>query len=132
MEIEELELKGEYTKEEVRVMIGEVLFQVSQDIDDNYYDIKDEINKETNSLIKAGLERRKKQALKDRSIVDDYAVLTSPYCLSECCDAEIVRVMPLGEPECEECGQLNPDMKQKEADLERLIKLVNNKINSGD
>jgi len=130
MEIDKLEVKDEYTKEEVRKMIDEVLFQVSQDIDENYYDIKDKISEETNSLLEAGLQKRKNQALNDRRIVDDYVVFTQSWVVSECCDAEIVVNSPLGDPECVECGEVLPETNQKDADLKRLISFVNEKIDS--
>lgn len=131
MERDKLELKDEYSKEEVLDIVRETVFRISREMDDELFDLKDKISKENDSLIEAGLKRRKYQLEDDRSIVDKYYSTTTQKWLSGCCGAKL-RYFALADHKCSECGEKDPDTYSVELGLEDFINFVNKKMDEED
>lgn len=128
MNRDKLPEKENYSQEEILDIVRETIFQISMDLDDNYYDLQERIDKEMDSLQKAGLKRKKKQLDKDRTLVDQYMGYTRNKFLTECCDAYVQYYALNTRGQCSECGEDMPDTYETETELSDLIEVLNEKI----
>lgn len=128
MERDKLEIKDEYTGEEALEIARESLFQVSRELDDKLYDIKDRMDKENDSLLKAGMARKKHQIKDDRHTLDKYFSETGDKWLTECCDAPLRYYALNTRGQCSECGEDMPDTYREELTIQDFIKFLNKKI----
>lgn len=128
MEIEKLDAKDEYSGEETLEIIRETLHQLGRELDDDLFELKEKIDKENDSLLKAGLKRSKYQLQDDRAKVQDYFGETGTKWLTECCDAPIQRYALNTRGQCSECKRDDPETYQEETTIQDFIKFLNNKI----
>lgn len=123
----EFEEKEEYTAEEVLELLSETIFQISQDLDDEFYNLKTDIAEETDPLVEAGLKRKKSQLKTDRYIVDTYFDRTRNQWRTECCDAPLKYYALNTKGVCSECGEDMPDTYESETTMKDFIKFLNHK-----
>lgn len=128
MNRDKLPQKENYSQEEIMEIVRETIFQISMELDDEYYELQERIDKENDSLLKAGLMRKKMQLDSDRHTVETYYSYTQNKFLTECCDVPVQYYAMNTRGQCSECGEDMPDTYETETVLSDLIEVLNEKI----
>jgi len=123
-----LENKKTYTKEETREIVRKTLAELELELHDELMQLKKEIENENDSLLEAGLKRRKHRLEKDMRIVRNYKKETKQKWLTECCDSP-TNSLTKNRKWCSECGESNPETYRQEPDLKNLLQLIKEKEN---